>query len=248
MAIIDGLLTAVGGWTVDNKITNELVSLTGNGSGRTWTEILPPMPTKRWHVSALCTGTALIVAGGDVDDTCTKKLKTIEVMNIKTRQWHTTPDLPQPLAHSSLKLCRNLIYLLGGVSEIRLTSSVYSCSLSSLLSSVGSKSLATGHLITQSAKESHMQIWNKVADIPMNSTAAVVLHGQLLIIGGSPSTAVHMYQPNTNSWEVISHMTTPRSNCLAAVLPDNQLMVVGGQNIDNHMCNIVEFGKVLSNP
>ena len=32
----------------------------------------------------------------------------------------------------------------------------------------------------------------------------------------------------TNTWEVIGHMTTPRWNCVAAVLPNNQLMVVGG--------------------
>ena len=37
-----------------------------------------------------------------------------------------------------------------------------------------------------------------------------------------------MYKPTTNSWEVISHMKTSRYNCIAGVLPNNQLMVVGG--------------------
>ena len=58
--------------------------------------------------------------------------------------------------------------------------------------------------------------------------------GLLLAIGGEdtneePTTAIHMYNPTTNSWEVISHMRTPRRECTAAVLPNNQLMVVGGQ-------------------
>ena len=45
---------------------------------------------------------------------------------------------------------------------------------------------------------------------------------------GKPTTAIHMYNPTTDSWEVISHMGTPRYDCIAAVLPNNQLMVVGG--------------------
>ena len=42
--------------------------------------------------------------------------------------------------------------------------------------------------------------------------------------------AVRMYDPATNSWTTISHMSIPRSLCFAAVLPDNQLaiVVVGG--------------------
>ena len=68
-----------------------------------------------------------------------------------------------------------------------------------------------------------------------NAQPAVSLHGRLLTIGEQdsdykPTTAVMvaMHQPTTNSWEVISHMTIPKSICLAAVLPDNQLRVVGG--------------------
>ena len=39
------------------------------------------------------------------------------------------------------------------------------------------------------------------------------------------TAAVHMYNPTT---EVISHMRIPRYYCFAAVLPNNQLMVMGG--------------------
>ena len=60
----------------------------------------------------------------------------------------------------------------------------------------------------------------------------MTVHGQLVAIGGRDSggdatTAVHMYDPVTDSWKVISHMLTPRIKCFAAVLPDNKLMVVG---------------------
>ena len=37
------------------------------------------------------------------------------------------------------------------------------------------------------------------------------------------TNTIYSYNTKTNSWEVISHMPTPRSNCLVAVLPDNKL-------------------------
>ena len=62
----------------------------------------------------------------------------------------------------------------------------------------------------------------------------VSLHGQLLAVGGKDqhkktTTAVHKYNPNIDSWEVISHMETPRSDCYVAILRNNKLMVIGGR-------------------
>ena len=197
------------------------------------------MPTKRFSVSALCTGTALIVAGGLNDNN--QKLKTVELLDIETQQWHTAPDLPEPLTESSLTLCQGgFVYLLGGHDEVNAgTSSVYSCSVSSLHLSTGSKS----NSLAQSS------VWNRVASLPVTLSTAVTLHGQLLAVGGwdqDATTAIHMYQPITNSWEVISRMTIPRALCLVAVLPDNQLMVVGGWTTGNKLSNAVKFGTTVN--
>ena len=249
LAVIDGLLTTVGGYGDDRENTNKLLSLTGEGSGRRWTEKFPPMPTKHYNVSALCTGTALIVAGGRGGDK-DKVLKAVEVLNTETREWYTAADLPQPLSRSSITLCGDLVYLLGGGdTDEPATNSVYSSSLTSLLSSSGSTSLG-GRLVSTLTRSSKGSPWNRVADLPVTRSTAVSLHGRLLAIGGEnskgePTTAVHMYQPTTNSWEVISHMTTPRYLCLSAVLPDNQLMVVGGLTTDGEECDSVEFGTVF---
>ena len=77
------------------------------------------------------------------------------------------------------------------------------------------------------------------------------IHGRLLAIGGKdsdekPTTAVHMYNPTTDSWEVISHMGTPRYNCIAAVLPDDQLMVVGGYINETATTDSIEFATIES--
>ena len=78
--------------------------------------------------------------------------------------------------------------------------------------------------------------------------------GQLLAVGGEdadekPTTAVYTFNQATNSWNVISHMTTARKNCFAAVLPNNQLMVVGGETKINDRWTYsdysVEFGSLI---
>ena len=242
LAVVDGLLTTVGGFGDDGRGTNKLLSLTGEGSGRRWTEKFPPMPTKRFSLSALCTGTTLIVAGGQEQGGV---LKTVEVLNTETREWHTAADLPQPLVYPSLTLCGDLMYLLVSVAN-----SIYSCSLASLLFSTGPTSLQRRLVSTLTRSSSKGSPWNRVVDLPVKRSTAVSLHGRLLAIGGQDSkgkrtTAVHMYQPTTNSWEIISHMTTPRSACLSAVLPDNQLMVVGGWTNDLKKCDSVEFGMIV---
>ena len=243
ITMIDGVLTTVGGYRDDGKKdTNKLLSLTREE--RWWTEKFPPMPTNRYAVSVLCTGTALIVAGG-VNKI--QRLKTVEVLNIETRQWHFAPGLPRPLSESSLTQCGDLIYLLGGYTEDGATNLVYSCLSSSLLST-GSNSLGE-RLVSTLTRSSKRSTWNRVADLPVKDSTAVTLCGRLLAIGGEdsegqPSTAIHMYLPTTDSWEVISHITTPRSCCLAAVLPDNQLMVVGGYTTGGKRCDSVEFGRI----
>ena len=251
ITIIDGQLTMIGGYRHDGKKTNKLFSLTGNGSDSAWTEEFPPMPTKRYNVAALCTGTAVIVVGGHDDND--KVIKTVELLITEIQQWHTAPDLPEPLARSSLILCGDIVYLLGGVNKQDVnTKSVYSRPLISVLLSIVSKSLG-GRLLSllMPSWTTRGRIWKRIADLPATSSANVALHDQLFAIGGNdgdkkPTSTVRVYEPNTDSWEVIGHMIVPRRCCLAAaVVPDNQLMVVGGWTTDDSFCDSIEFGKVL---
>ena len=46
--------------------------------------------------------------------------------------------------------------------------------------------------------------------------------------GEKSTTAVHKYNPTTNTWDLISNMSTARCECLVAVLPTNGMIVVGG--------------------
>jgi N-acetylneuraminic acid mutarotase len=104
---------------------------------------------------------------------------------------------------------------------------MYTCSLQALIES--NKSI----LFKAKLFYGNTRIWKQVSAPPVTLTTLLSIHGQLLAVGGvdsdgKPTSAIHMYNPTTDSWDVISHMGTPRYSCIAAVLPSNQLMVVGG--------------------
>ena len=227
LAIVNNFLTLIGGNDFPYN-RNKLLSLTREGEITKWTEKFPPMPTGRWGACALCTGTALIVAGGQGDK---GKVATIEILNTATLQWSTAVDLPQPMFGGSLlQVGGDHVYMLGAYDKnVMYIKSVYRCSLNALLQSC--YSLSFGLRLTCSPSPS--ELWKVVTDIPAKDSAYMSFHGHLLAIGGKdpdnmPIATVHMYNPSSNSWEIISHMATPRRQSYAAVLPDNQLIVVGG--------------------
>ena len=225
ITVINGRLTTVGG-----DESNELFSLTGEGSSRRWTKEYPPMPTKRWCTTSLCIGATLIVAGGIGDGGAV--LSTVEVMNTENHQWSTAADLPQPMYLASATVYGDRIYMLGGFDEgFIATKSVYTCSVSALLQSCFPSSLVAK--LKRTSLSDKASVWRQVADLPVIRSTCESFHGRLLAIGGrddslKATTAVYEYSSTSNSWEVMSHMTTGRFRCFTAVLPNNQLMVVGG--------------------
>ena len=219
LAVIDGLLTSVGGY--NNGYTNTLLSLTGEGERKQWSWIFPPMPTPRMMVACVTTEQALVVAGGCADGSC---LATVEVMNISTKQWTTVSPLPQKQFLLSGIVCGDTLYLAGGLSS----KSVFACSLPDLLTS--SNSLWSRILQTLSQRQN---VWKEVSSLPVVRSTLASFNGHLLAIGGSegswnPTSDVYRYDPHTDSWNVVSQMKNKRSYCLAVTLPEDHLIVVGG--------------------
>jgi hypothetical protein len=239
LAILNGQPTTIGG----KPFTSKLMSLTNECK---WTEKFPPMPTKRMFVAAVCTGTVLIVAGGAGEKYST--LATVEVLNFETSQWSTAVDLPEPLYWSSSAVHGDQLYMLGGLGNV----SVYACSVSALLQTCTQKSLVGTLKCAVSLSNSSSGVWSKLPHLPVEESTCVTFCGQLLAVGGMESkkstTVVYMYSQATNSWNVISHMATARTDCFAAVFPNNQLMVVGGTTeTDGKWTDLdsVEFGSLV---
>ena len=219
LAVVNGLLTAVGGWQSPwfgpKKSTNTLLSLITQERGKKeWVKHFPPMPTKRDLTAVVCSGKSLVVAGGVQEGG--NKLTTVEVMKIDTCEWSTVSSLPQPLYAATATICRNRVYLVGGCGQDGWTRSVFTCSVDALLPS-----------------QSCQPVWNMITDLPVTCSSCVTLNGQLVAVGGQDSDKkvtnnIYSFNTQTNSWEVISQMPTSRCWCIATVLPHNELMVMGG--------------------
>ena len=129
--------------------------------------------------------------------------------------------LPAACLLHSATICQDHIYLLGYGGSIE-PSSMLVCSLADLLQSCRSQSGA------------RLNVWHKLSSLHDQSSSCATLCGQLLAVGGCDDTfrnhtaTILLYNPATNSWEVISHMPPAQSYTLVAVLPGNKLMVVGG--------------------
>ena len=221
LVVVNGVLTAVGGYF--SGYTNKLLSLVGEGK---WVEQLPCMPTKRYNTAAVCSGKTLVVIGGQSG----VMLKTVELLDIDSLQWFIASELPHPLSYASATVCGDNLYLVGGFDKSDATKSVLTCSLSALVQSAKPATLG-GRL--EKAFSQTEQVWREVASLPVVLSTCASLNGQLIAVGGLDShkkttNSVYAYDPTTDHWDVISTMPTARSRCLVAVLPGNQLMVVGG--------------------
>ena len=157
------------------------------------------------------------MAGGRIGLLSADKVNTVEVMDTRALVWSTVASLPQPYYFASVTISRDQLYMLGGWDDKGKTKSVLTCSLTELLQSSSSSS----------------SIWHRVADAPAYWSTCAAVNGELLAVGGcdkdvKPSSAIHKYNPSTNSWDLISNMPTARWYSLVAVLPTNEMMVVGG--------------------
>ena len=225
LVVVNGVLRAVGGINSSGNATNKLLSLVGNGK---WVEQLPCMPTKRCWTTAVYSGKTLVVIGGESG----VRLKRVELMDIDSLQWFIASELPHPLCEASATVCGDNLYLVGGLDlDGNATKSVLTCSLSALVQSTKPATLGGR---SEKAFSQTEQVWRKVASLPVAHSTCASLNGQLIAVGGWDSdnkkstNSVYAYDPTTDRWDVISMMPTARSRCLVAVLPGNQLMVLGG--------------------
>ena len=258
LVLINGLLTSVGGRSYSvgsgghsvGHYTNSLLSLTGEGGKRLWSEVFPAMPTPRGDTASVTTEQALIVAGGRSG---VLHLDTVEMMDIPSRQWSRTIRLPQPFSLMSATICGHQLYLAGEIKERwvyeshKASKSVLTCSLTDLLPPQSLE--ARLHTLSLANKTG---VWRQTRDLPITRSTLTTLGGHLLAIGGvddsdkptadKPTAAVRCYDTRTDSWRVVSQMKSARSRCLAAALPEDRLLVVGGTTVG--ATDSLEIGRI----
>ena len=218
LAVTDGLLTSVGG----SGHTNTLLSLTGEGERKQWSQIFPPMPTLRENPACVTTEQALVVAGGYGAG---GHLDTVEVMDTDTKVWTKVASLPEKCSSLTATVLGDRLYLAVGFPSSK---SVFTCSLPDLLppDTLGSR-------LRRQTLSPRQNVWKRVSSLPVTDSTLVSFGGHLLAVGGendsgNPTSHVYRYNSTTDSWTAATRMKKKKSRCLAVTLPDDQLIVVGG--------------------
>ena len=109
LAVVDNILTSVGGW--NNGSTATVLSLVGEGMWKSWSVSFPPMSTPHSNAACVSTESSLIVFGGE--GKFWESVDTVEVMDIDSKQWSTVCFMPQRCSSLSVALCGDTTYLLG---------------------------------------------------------------------------------------------------------------------------------------
>ena len=226
LAIIDGVLTAVGGKEGYRRFTNKLVTLRKSQ----WVEEYPPMNTPRPSpavVSTISNGRCIIIVVGGYGDG--RSSDCVELFDTESRIWSQLTSLPQPLTRPSTTICGNQLYVIGGDVV------GYSCSLQALLSSDQQ---------IRSQSTSFTLRWTILPRLPVTHSTAATLCEQLVIVGGMELgllavNAIH--QLMDGQWVKIGSMSSGRWLCLVVSQSPDQMMMVGGAGARNcvEMCIVV---------
>ena len=250
VAIVSGLLTAIGGFKAGEGSVNTLLSLSSEGHGHTrkWYEEFPPMTFSHHCPAAVCTGHILVVAGGYGSE---ENGRCVEVLDTCTMCWSIGASLPFPLWRATAVACGDRIYIGGGIREGKPHGfpDVLYCSLSDLQSVHTTTSTSLKRLRNKLTHAT--RVWHSTAKLPVRLSTLVALQGHIFAIGGqnpednSPVSDVCVYSQTSNVWRPSDHMTQPRSKCFAVVLPGNRLMVLGGSIEPYTTTDSIEIASVV---
>ena len=206
LVIIDGELTAVGGWD-ESRHTKKLFTFR---QGQ-WIEHYPPMNTRRSSPAVVSTSDAnymVVIGGGGVHWT-----DTVELFHVRSGEWYELTNLPRGLPLPSATICGSQLHVIGR------DGSGYSCSLQALLSS-------NQPIISQS-------IWTPLPQLPVERSTAATLCGWLVIVGGSEGGSLvnSIHQLIDGQWAEIGSMSSGRRLCLVITPSPDKMMIVSGEGI-----------------
>ena len=240
MAVVNDQLVLVGGIELlTDKKTNKIG--VWNEQSKTWTHPLPPMTTACYSPSVATHNNRWLVVMGGRGDTETS-LSRVEILDtIVSVQWYQATSLPHPCHQVSSATIGNMCYLLGGFTNNDPVKKVYSVCLDDLISQAVSQPPRTSAPSTPSP-------WQSLPNTPLTHSTALAFNGPgaLLAVGGDylGSSAIHVYQPSSNSWVKAGELSTERCDSGCIVLPSGEMLVAGGG--DHETKRKVEITSILT--
>ena len=222
MAVVNNQLIITGGVDKEDSPTNEVWVL--DSVSGTWTQPFPTMPTARDLPSAVGYKRWVLVVGG-------YGKKCVEVLDTAYKQWYTATPLPSDADQPSLTVIQDTLYVAWECSAV-------SMSLPILISDAVLQSLAG-----DTSNGPKPTKWQPLPDTPTRRPTTTTLHGSLVAVGGDPApSAIAMYLPQTEQWLKVAELPTPRRDCICALLPETEeLMVIGGWDEDEDYIKSIDL-------
>ena len=237
---VNNELVAVGG---ARKLSNGMlisnIIFTLDQTSQKWIQKIPPMPTRRYSCAALSLPSALIVAGGYIDQS--SQTDVIEVFRSELSTWYRIEPLQLKCSSMAIIAIDDVCYVLGGLKSTSSLNQVFYASIDDLLCSavpaneISSSASLSSCTVTQT-------VWKSLPNTPtyLCGQVAATLADNLVIVGGEVmsdgeqnSNMVYMYSPSTSEWVHISDLPTPRSMATVVTLSSGEILMMGGLGDDN---------------
>jgi Kelch motif protein len=172
------------------------------------------------HVNAAVDGTRIWIAGGFTGrGSSSVPTSAVRAYDAESDSWSTGPALPHAVGGGALTLVRRELHYVGGFVEALQNGAEASHWV---------LDLATG------------RTWEPRAPLPVarGHAGTVAIDGKIYVVGGSTShdpprdsDYVHRYDPETDVWEELASLPSPRSHVEPGTFSwSGRLFVVGGQD------------------
>ena len=217
LAVIDGLVTTIGGRTPDTSFP-EPTNVLQSQSNRRWIEKFPPMTildvdNKKAEMAVVQTGNSVIVIGGEHHG------QRVDMLDTTTSVWSALHEIPGYCDRgASAAVCGDELYMQNENGD------VFQCFLDEL----------------KDDSKPESSVWTIPAKLPYSDSTLGSLCGQAVAIGGwNSKCSIQAYDPNKDCWYEIGKMAVNRQRPLVAQLSENKLVVVGSTEDDVTITEII---------
>ena len=252
---INGKLVAVGGRKDDYEAISEVY--TYDDHAKKWKQTIPPMPTARHSPGVLSLQSALVVAGGVCEHTCTipssgfvnavrsklmgtstrerteiqvTEINAVDVFKPDTLQWYKTTPLPRSCHYPSVVAIGDTCYALGGYRYHSYLNQALHASVDDLL-----RNAVPANQTTHSGSSDTQSAWKTLPNTPIYGPVAAVLAGNLLAVGSERSGDFAYYDDSdsddidhSTEQKIYIHVPSTNSWAYIGVLPFQRSCITVG--------------------
>ena len=226
--VLEGKLSLIGGRKPSNKAVISKINTYDEGSNQ-WVTVYPDMNQPRYRPAVVTSDSHVIVLGGKIKER-SKLTNTIEIMNIKDKQWIKLATLlPDKMYDMSATISNDLVWIIGYDNGNHRLNQVFTVPVNYLINMTNIK-----------------HTWKRLRkDTVCFKTAVISYSDPPVILGGDDRqnktvSAVVAFDPKTESWNEVATLSRPRAHCAVASLPGQRgILVIGGcsESASLRQCN-----------